>query len=148
MITEWQNSMSKSSLRSLQLSTANLSLHDKMHKNEKGYVPKGMEFLTDSSVHNKAAVQLSKAIDHSIPIRSERVAWEKLDVKPIRRHYKNFRTSCTFHTRTGSFHDNEDRYLAKLNVYSDSLDKPGTHLFGVFDGHGGFNCAEVRVVKR
>ena len=58
-----------------------------------------------------------EAKDPGTPMKSERVAWEKLEVKAVRRHYKNFRTSCTFHTRQGSFHDNEDRYLAKLNVY-------------------------------
>ena len=35
-------------LRSLQLSSANLSLHDKMHQNEKRFSHTSMEFLTDS----------------------------------------------------------------------------------------------------
>jgi len=127
------------------LSSANLSLHDKIHKNEKKLAHASMEFITDSSIHEDVTVvpSHSEAIkDPSSPIRSERVAWEKLEVKPVRRHNKNFRTSCTFHTRQGSFHDNEDRYLAKLNVYGEPKNKAGTHLFGVFDGHGGFNCAE------
>ena len=75
--------------------------------------------------------------------RDESKTWAKMEVDPVRRLFKVFNTSATFHSRTGPKHGNEDRYVVKLNVYGNEEGAEGrrTHLFGVFDGHGGDACA-------
>ncbi|GMH61917.1 hypothetical protein TL16_g03363 [Triparma laevis f. inornata] len=133
------NSAESQPVKEARLSMHNLSIHDKRHTRNKALGTQ--QFLTDSSLHLGAKAAAHYQPPGEMPTRSERIAWEKLDEKPVRRVYKNFRTSCSFHTREGEHHANEDRYLTKMNVYNEPPHKRSTHLFGVFDGHGGPDCA-------
>jgi len=48
-------------------------------------------------------------------------AFAHLEKTPVRRRFKDFLVSCTFHTQQGHYHENEDRLIAKIDVHKVSF---------------------------